>query len=308
MRAAALFTLAIGLLAPQLTSAATVELQGLEALKFLYRRGDYAKAKEAGYVVLWNDIRQPEALFYLASSLEKLNDREQAAVFYRILLRALDEDSKSDPRAASRKATAQKALDRLDGSYRAAQKKYADAAEGKSFTSPDQVSDLWMTQVRCDLRPLHGLYAWKLVGGRKDAKPDWIHNTQGAMHRSGAKLMDEIQGRRGVLFCIPNKKSDKLSRLMSEPRALASGLAAPSRSRLRWVGTMAYGFPYLLNVLVGSKQLFSKTIGKDKWEDLKITLDVEITKENPVTLELVVPEDQRWMEGIFFDYVDFFED
>jgi hypothetical protein len=285
-----------------------VELQGLEALKFLYRRGDYAKAKEAGYVVLWNDIRQPEALFYLASSLEKLNDREQAAVFYRILLRALDEDSKSDPRAASRKATAQKALDRLDGSYRAAQKKYADAAEGKSFTSPDQVSDLWMTQVRCDLRPLHGLYAWKLVGGRKDAKPDWIHNTQGAMHRSGAKLMDEIQGRRGVLFCIPNKKSDKLSRLMSEPRALASGLAAPSRSRLRWVGTMAYGFPYLLNVLVGSKQLFSKTIGKDKWEDLKITLDVEITKENPVTLELVVPEDQRWMEGIFFDYVDFFED
>jgi len=308
MRAAALFTLAIGLLAPQWTSAATVELQGLEALKFLYRRGDYAKAKEAGYVVLWNDIRQPEALFYLASSLEKLNDREQAAVFYRILLRALDEDSKSDPRAASRKATAQKALDRLDGSYRAAQKKYADAAEGKSFTSPDQVSDLWMTQVRCDLRPLHGLYAWKLVGGRKDAKPDWIHNTQGAMHRSGAKLMDEIQGRRGVLFCIPNKKSDKLSRLMSEPRALASGLAAPSRSRLRWVGTMAYGFPYLLNVLVGSKQLFSKTIGKDKWEDLKITLDVEITKENPVTLELVVPEDQRWMEGIFFDYVDFFED
>ena len=60
-----------------------------------------------------------------------------------------------------------------------------------------------MTEVRADLRPLHGLYAWRLVGGRRDARPDWIHDTQGTMHRSGAKLRDLIHGRRR---CIPRGK------------------------------------------------------------------------------------------------------
>jgi hypothetical protein len=27
-----------------------------------------------------------------------------------------------------------------------------------------------------------------------------------------------------------------------------------------------------------------------------------------VTLELVIPPEQRWMEGAWFDYIDFFDD
>ena len=197
-------------------AAATVELKGLDAVKFFYQRGDYPQAKMCACVVAWDDIWQPEAL--------------------------------------------------------------------------------WMTQVRCDLHPLHGLYAWRLFGGRKDLKPDWIHNAQGTMHRSGAKLMDEIQGRRGVLFCIPSKKSHKLSRLFWD---------GPAEGKVLRIGTMAYNFPYVLNVLVGGKQVFSRTVGKDAWQDLRIPLESEVSKGSPLVLELVIPEDQRWMEGLFFDYIDF---
>ena len=295
----ALLLLAIAFPGAQ-AAAIRKELRGMEAVKFLYQRRDYAQAKLAAYTVLWKDINQPEALYYLAGSLARLNDRKQAAVFYTLLLRVLEEDpkSKADRRAASWKATCLRALKALDGRHRAEQKTYAQTASGKTFAAPDKVSDLWMSQVKCTLHCLHGLYAWKLVGGRKDAKPDWIHNTQGAMHRSGAKYMADIHGRSGVLFCIPNKKSRLLSTLVWD---------GPAKGKVLRIGTMAYNFPYLLNVLVGEKQVFSKTIGKDSWDDLRIPLDTEVGKGTPLTLELVVPENQRWHEGLFFDYIDFFE-
>ncbi|HUT31958.1 MAG TPA: hypothetical protein VNE39_00645 [Planctomycetota bacterium] len=302
LRVLATIGLSLALAQPSLGAGGTrVQLKGLEAIKFLYQQGDYPAATQFGYVALWKDIRQPEALFYTASALEKLNDREQAAVFHHILLRVLDEDAAgaSDPQVASRRALCQKALERLDGAYRLARADYLSTAPGQRFTAADKASDLWMTQVRCDLRGLHGLYAWKLVGGRKDAKPDWIHNTQGAMHRSGAKYMDNIQGRQGVLFCIPLKKSNKPSRLFWD---------GPAKGRLLRIGTMAYNFPYVLNVLVGDKQAFSKAIGKDAWEDLKILLEAEPSREARLVLELVIPESQRWAEGAFFDYIDFFEE
>jgi hypothetical protein len=40
----------------------------------------------------------------------------------------------------------------------------------------------------------------------------------------------------------------------------------------------------------------------------KIDLGDAAGKDVPVTLELVVPEEQGPYEGIWFDYIDFFED
>jgi hypothetical protein len=37
-------------------------------------------------------------------------------------------------------------------------------------------------------------------------------------------------------------------------------------------------------------------------------LDAGAGGGKPVVLELVVPENQRRMEGVFFDYIDFFDD
>lgn len=300
-RAAAALAVAAALGSCLGAAAAQVTLKGMDAAKVLFQNGDYEKSKFAAGTVAFDDIWQPEALYHIGLCLEKLSDREQAAAFYHLTLRVLDEGPKlkNDPRTPTRKAMCQRALKALDKDFLAAQKQYADAAQGKKFPSPDKVDDLWTTQVKATLHPLHGLYAWKLFGGRKDLKPDWIHNAQGVMHRSGAKCMDDINGRHGVLFCIPNKKSRLRSTLTWE---------GPAKGKILRIGAMAYNFPYLLNALIGDKQIFSKTIGKDAWDDLKIPLEAAPSQEAPLVLELVVPEDQRWAEGAFFDYIDFFED
>jgi len=299
----AALVLVLGVVAPPTAEAATTrrEFRDMEAVRFLFSKGRFADAKMGCYTVLWKEINDPEALYYLARSLEQLHDIEQAVVAYTLLSRVLEEDpkSKAGPRAPARQALCRKALEALDGKHRAEAKRYAETAAGRKFTTPEDVDDLWMSQVRCDLRCLHGLYAWKLVGGRKDAKPDWIHNTQGTLHRSGAKHMEDVHGRRGVLFCLPSKKSSRLSRVVWE---------GPVKGKFLRIGTRAYGFSYVLNVVVGEQQLLSRTIGTDSWTDVKIALDPLPPAGQPVTLELVVPEAQRWMEGLFFDYVDFFQD
>ena len=277
-----------------------VEIKGVGAVKFLYGRREYAQARLAAYSLLWKDIHQPEVLYTLARSVEELRDAEQAAVFNQLLLRVIEEapEGEADPRSASRRATCRKALERLDGKHRAESDRYLQTAASKTFASPERVEDLWMTQVECDLRGLHALYAWKLVGGRKDMRPDWIHNTQGIMHRSGAKSMADVHGRRGVLFCLPAKKSKRPA------RAVWRG---PVKGGVLRIGTRAYGFPYVLNVLAGGKQIFSQRIGKDAWQDLRIPLPPGLAEDTAFVLELVVPENQRWHEGLFFDYIDFFD-
>ncbi len=275
-------------------------LTGMDAVRFLYQQGDYPMAKRASLSVLWKDMRQPEALHYLTRSLVKLNEREQAAVFYHLMLRVLEEGSKdkSDPLTEGRKQACRKALKVLDKNFEAEKKKYVESAAGKKFTSPQKVDDLWMTQVRCTLRSLHGLYAWRLLGGRKDASKDWIHNKQGSMQRSGAKYMKEVHGRKGVLFCNLNRDSKDLSRM--------TWLGPVKGTSLR-IGTRAYGFPFVLKVNVGKKEIFSQKIGKNAWTDLIVPLGSEPAEGQEIALELRVPEGQKWHEGAFFDYVDFFE-
>ena len=271
-----------------------------EALRLLYARGQYRDVVKCAYVALWKDIKQPEALRLLVLSLRQPKDREAAAAFTHILLRVLDDPKfQARPDTAQRKGWCQARLKSLDVEFRRRQQEYLAGAADRKFTSPQKAEDLWMTQVRAPLIGLHGLYAWKLVGGRKDARKDWIHNTQGRMHRSGAKYMDNVHGRKGVLFTIPAKKSRRLSRMT---------VSNHGKGKFLRVGARAYGFPFLLNVVIEGQQVFSKTIDKKDWEDLKIPLGAAAAKQTDFVLELVVPEKQRWSEGVFFDYIDFFQD
>ena len=270
-----------------------------QALKLLYARGQYRDAVKCAYVALWKDIRRPEALRYLILSLRQPNQREDAAAFTHILQWVLEDPQyKTYRNAAQLKRWAQTRLKTLDVAGRKRQKEYLARAGERRFTSPREADDLWMTQVRSDLRGLHGLYAWKLVGGRSDARKDWIHNRQGRMHRSGAKYMDDVHGRKGVLFTVPAKKSKRLSRVI---------LKNHGKGKVLRIGARAYGFSFLLNVVAGEKRIFSKTVGKKNWEDLKVPLDPAAAKAGEIVLELVVPEKQRWSEGVFLDYVDLFQ-
>lgn len=278
-----------------------VQLSPSQAMKLLYQQRRYADCKQVAYTVLWKDMEDPEALFFAGACLEKLKQNEDAAAFVHILQRVLEAPKLKDSKAAPQlRKWSQQRLKVLDVAFRAAQKKHlAESAAGRTFTSPQDADDLWMTHVRCDLRCLHGLYAWKMVGGRRDMAKDWIHNVQGRIHRSGGKYLDEVHGRKGVLFTVPLKKSDRPARLFVKD---------PGGAELLRIGVRAYNFPFVLNVVAEGKEVFSKTIGPKEWEDLKVRLAPGGRKEADIVLELVVPEQQRWYEGVFFDYVEFFKD
>ena len=291
-------------------------LHGAEALpplRELVRLGRNADGEKMGYVVLWDDIRQPEGLFLEARALEGQNRQQDAAVWYSILLRVLEEpipgdgDKKSNADAARYRDFARKRLAAIDPlTFQPQATKWLKSAEGKRFPGdPTRVDDLWMTQVKASLTSLHGLYAWKLVGGRKDVKKPWVHNEQGAMHRSGMKYAEVVDGRKGVLFSVPVKVGSE--RYEREGPAWLTITIAGKCKFLR-VGAKAYGFPFVLRARVGEKELFSKPIGKDDWDDLKIDLGEFAGKPETVRLEFEVPKDQKWLEGLWLDYVDFFDD
>lgn len=268
-----------------------------DAQRMCYRQGRYDLVVRISHLILWDNINQPEALYLFASALESQSNKEEAAVYYSILLSVLENANELDIRMY--KTLAETHLAAVNQDFEQEKTEYVRTAAGKKFTAPEAVSDLWMTQVKCTPHPLHGLYAWKLVGGRRDAKPDWIHNAQGAVHRSAAKYMSLVNERKGLLFCVPNKKSQQTSRMYT--RNIGKG-------QVLRVGTQGYNFTYDLRVLVDDKEIFYQTIGKDAWEDLRIPLGPAAGVDVPVVLELVIPEDQRWAEGAWFDYVDFFED
>lgn len=294
-------------------SARTRTLRGIEAVRYLYSRGDYARVEQFAYGLLWEDIQQPEVLYLLADSLFRQAKKEDAAVYLTLLLRVLEKNARrADVTKYKRRTQRQLAL--LDKEYEKLKAAYARTASGKRFESPEKVDDLWMTQVTSDLHGLHGLYAWKLVGGRKDMKPDWIHNRQGVMHRSGMKYVDQVDGRKGVLFGIPIK--DKTSQDADKfHRAILERLGHPTQITIRnlgkckflRVGTKGYGFPFILRARRGEKVIFSSRVGTDAWADLKVDLQDAAGKPETITVELVVPEKQRWSEGVWVDYMDFFD-
>ena len=279
-------------------------ITGVEAVHYIYDQGDYRNAARYGYLQLWNNIEQPEVLEMVADSLARQKQGEEAAVFYTLLLRSLEGRSAAD--VAKYRPPTERALKGLDREWVQQQARYVATAAGKRFTTPEAVSDLWMTQVRVDLRGLHGLYAWKYLGGRKDAKPDWIHNTQGEMHRSGAKHVDEAEGRKGLLFTVPLREghADEQGRVKRPTQVAVRNVG---KCRYLRLGIAGYGFPFLLNVRYAGELVLTKTIPVKPWSDLQIDLGDAAAKGEVAVLELVVPKDQRWSEGTWIDYMDFFD-
>ncbi len=293
-----------------------IKLTPEEAMRLLFQQRQYERVRKIALAMLWDDIRRPEPMYYLAAASEKLGLSEPAAVYCHLLVRILD-DPATKPHAKAEwfRRFAGNRLKALDGEHRKRKARYEATAAGKTFPGPGKVDDLWMTQVRCDLHNLHGLYAWKLVGGRKDVKADWIHNRKGEMHRSAMKYVDEVHGRKGVLFSVPikaktSKDADK------HHRAVLAKLGHPTRITLRNVGrcrylrasARAYGFPFILKAYVADKEVFARTIGTGAWADVKVDLGEAARTGPEVVLELVVPEKQRWSEGAWIDYIDFFDD
>lgn len=281
------------------------ELKGIDALRLLFGQRDFAKAEEYAYRVLFDDIRQPEALDILVQCLQAREKKEEAGVFNTLLLRVLEEsDSKAD--VAKYTKPALKRRKTLDRQFEQLQAQYADNAQGKHFTAPEKVDDLWMTQVKADLTSLHGRYAWKLIGGRKDAKPGWIHNEQGAMHRSGMKYMDSVDGRKGILFG-PNAPLDSPQAVKTghSPRVTISNLG---NCRFLRIGIKGYNWPCTLKVSAGDQELLSQVVGDKQWSDLKVDLQGATGAAKEITLELGVPSGQKPHEGVWFDYIDFFDD
>ena len=303
MRAAAVL-LAAGLLSAASGGASAQdsgrELRGIDAARFLFDNRDYDACRRFCYAVCWMKL-EPEGLYLLGQSLEKLGRKDEAAVYYTILARLLDErdEAKKHPAAAAYRRFAEARLVLLGRKHREEAERHARSAEGRRWSSPAEADDLWMSGARADLRSIHDLYLWKIVGGRKDVRADWIHNTQGRMHRSGAKYMDDVHGRRGVLFCVPSKRPARPSRLFVTNHAGAAKLR---------IGVRAYGFSFVLRVTAGGRELASITVGKDAWRDLAVDLGAAARAGAEIVLEFVVPEDQQRSEGLFLDYVDFYGD
>jgi hypothetical protein len=297
------------------------KLTGIEAMRALNQSGKPADAERFALTMLWNDIRQPEVLFYLATAEDRLHKPADAAAYYTLFLRTLDEATKAGgggaapyPDAAKHKPLAERKLKGMKQDAASLAAAYAKTAAGKKFTTPEAVDDVWMNNVRGDLFSLHGLYAWKLTGGRKDAKPDWIHNTQGVMHGSGLKKVDTVEGRKGVLFTVPLKDmnsadADDSNRQELQKLGHNSHVEAVNVGGGKFLraGVRGYGFPVLVKVKLGDKELHSETVGTDKWSDLKVALPPE-SKAKPVSMELIVPEGQKNSEGVWIDYLDFFAD
>jgi hypothetical protein len=279
-------------------------LTGIEAARYANSSGQQARAEMFCLKLLWTNIHQPEAIDILSRAQEILRKNDEAAVWNTILLRVLEE--KASPADVSKyKSGAERRLAGLNKDWEAKKAKYAEAAPGKKFDSPEKVDDLWMTQVKADINTLEGLYAWKLVGGKQNAKPDWIHNAQGAMHRSGLKYVDEVDGRKGVLFGVPLKASGPAAQKLGHPTQIK--MTNPGKAPFLRAGVKGYNSPFVLKIYAGGKEIASQPVGEKTWSDLKIDLKDAAGKAEQITVELVVPEDQQFGEGAWIDYLDFFE-
>jgi len=110
------------------------------------------------------------------------------------------------------------------------------------------------------------------------------------------KLVDEVEGRKGVLFGVPLR--DKGSKI------IAKNLL--SRPMLR-IGARGYGFPFNLSVKDGDERIFEQLVSEKEWADVQVDLSKRKTVPKQVMVELIVPEGQKWSEGVWIDYLDFFE-
>jgi hypothetical protein len=289
-------------------------VQPIDVLRNWQSQNQNAKIVETGPKLLWLDMEQPEVLYIVGSAMEKVNRKAEAATYLTLYLRTLETGKAVAAEAKKFKPAVERRLAALKADQASLDTIYKTAAATRKFESPQKVSDIWMSQVEADLFSLNGLYAWKMVGGRKDADPKWIHNTQGVLHRSGMKLVDEVEGRKGVLFGVPLKEQKSadadesnrkaLGRLGHSSRIIARNILARPVMR---IGARAYGFPFILRVKDGEEKLFEQLVNEKEWSDVKVELSNRPVTAKQVTVELIVPEGQKWSEGVWIDYLDFFE-
>ena len=302
-------------------------LKGVEAVRYLVAHRQYDRARKLGYRLIWRNLDQPEAMFLLGRALERLGKKDEAATIYALLLRTLEK--KTDPRKYGPRARAR--LKVLDVDYERQKTRFIAAASGRKFDSPKTVEDGWMLAARCDLFTPYCLGCWTLVGPRGRVPPDWIHNREGRLHRSGAKFVPAFDGRKGLLYTQsikykphPEKhKSDgyhveHLARLGGHPPQLT--LTNFGGCPCLRIGIKAEERGFELRVYVEGKRIFSQRIDASKWSDLKVDLPqpggaadagagaAAQPARQKVVLELVCPEDQPLSGNVWIDYADFFLD
>ena len=270
--------------------------QPIDVLRIWQQQNQNAKIVETGFKLLWLDMEQPEVLFIVGSAMEKVNRKPEAATYLTLYLRTLSSGKEVPAEGKRYKAAAEQRLKAMKADQASLDAVYKSAASTRKFESPEKVSDIWMSQVEADLFSLNALYAWKMVGGRKDADPNWIHNTQGILHRSAMKQVDEVEGRMGVLFGVPLREKGS--------RIIVRNLL--SRPVLR-IGARGYGFPFMLRVKDAQETILEQLVSEKEWSDLKVDLATRPAVAKQVTVELIVPEGQKWSEGVWIDYLDFFE-
>jgi len=299
--------------------------RGADAVRFLISRRDYPKAVQYGYRIIWRDLDQPEVMFLLGAALERAKKPDDAATIYALLLRTLE--GRADPRRWGPRAAAR--LKAVDKDYERQKAAYVAAAAGRKFDSPQAVDDGWMLAARCDLFSPYCLGCWPLVGRRAGVPPDWIHNREGKLHRSGAKFISAFDGRKGLLYTQsikdkphPEKHksdgfhADNLARLGGHPPQLT--LTNFGACPLLRVGIKAEQRPIELRILVDGKRIFAQRIDSSRWWDLKIPLPAPAPAASrpaggaakpaaqKVILELACPEDQQYSGCVWIDYADFF--
>jgi len=315
----------VGLLAPPPAGGATKVLKGVEAMRYLVARRQYDKARKFGYRLVWRNLDQPEAMLLLGRALEGLGKKDEAATIYALLLRTLE--NKADSRKYGPRAQAR--LKVLDVDYERQKAKFIAAAAGKKFDSPKAVDDGWLLAARCDLFTPYCLGCWTLVGPRGRVPPDWIHNREGRLHRSGAKFVPAFHGRKELLYTQSIKDKPHPEKYKSDGYHVEH-LARLGGHSPHLTLTNFGGCPYLrigvkaeervfeLRVYVEGKQIFSQRIDGSKWSDLKVELPQPAVGAGAVggaatqpawqkvILELVCPEGQPLSGNVWIDYADFF--
>ncbi|MEX2213658.1 MAG: hypothetical protein WD768_06000 [Phycisphaeraceae bacterium] len=298
-------------------------IQGLEAIRLLFRTGKVNEAERFIYVELWDDINHPEAIHILAQIMMRKNQRDAAATWYRLLLRL--DDERPSVESGKLRSSAEKFLKFGERTHEKAASDYLAQAGGK-FPGSDKVSDLWMTQVSADLHGLKALQAWSYIEGhpqvlRGDSM--WIHTQKSQMHRSGMKLVDEVDERKGVLFAVPHagRASDATGGAKEGPgdinRDAPKDAGPPTFTRVTYrypgkgkmlrIGTKMWGSAFRLEVTAGGKKVFDQLIEGNAWSDLSIDLPAGLKKDDKITLDLVLPKETKHIHGVWLDYVEVFE-
>jgi hypothetical protein len=316
------------------------KLPPLEMARLLLQRQMYVQARGALILQLYQKDSGVEEEYLLGQAFEGLNRKQDAVALYTMCQRSLEELGPSaDARLAAMGKDAQARITRLDIEGARQRKAYLDTAAGKHFESPEKVSDLWMTQVTATKLTYMNLdrpgaclnnamkKGWVFDGptatiikpppGKEKALQSPMKLTGPQQfpqrHVSGAGYIDQVGGRKGILHLNPNWKTKQPGQLKIRNAGkgdfLRIGASSPVWSMPNCeVAASQDNADFVLNVLVGDKKIFTQIVGGRKWTDLKIDLGEFRGKDVEFIVEDAAGGNEPYINGAYFDYVDFFKD